>query len=550
MWFKKSSKKSVKLNLEEMAERINPDVAGGYAFVQNGNPAAGFVYQVTGDAANANTIYLRSETLAGGSGTQTGVRIQGDSVGESAQFSIFLTDDNIAAMSLLLSSSNGLQPVPFKGFQVVGGSKADTIDASATSPFSLGVGLTTYSLTVNAGDGNDTVTGGSKNDSLNGEGGNDILTGGPGTDSFDGGAGNDVVNADTADFNGGTIAGGSNDAVPGNNNNPGDVLFIFDNPGDKVTYTNNGFENIDNPNLTSLNPNAANSGAGNETIIGGAGDEKIWGNGGNDSLNGNGGNDSLTGGTGDDTIEGGAGNDTLTGGPSGSDTLSYAGSPQGVVVVLGNLGASAVATGGDANGDVLDASFQNVIGSNFADTIFGNNANNSINTLNGGDQAYGGQGQDTLTGGTGDDLLNGGSGNDSLVGGAGADTLEGGAGNDTLDAGSGLTDTNNTLDGGAGNDKLMIDAGAVAQGNNTFLIFMSTGNDYFGGGDGDTFVMNNAWDPLVVGNQTLHILNTDRVNTAIQALGLMTNNVGQQPAGTATQQADYDPGVDTIMFTT
>jgi Ca2+-binding RTX toxin-like protein len=60
----------------------------------------------------------------------------------------------------------------------------------------------TIQVTLDGGDGNDTLTGnaadnlligGADNDVLNGNGGNDVLTGGDGKDAINGGAGNDTV---------------------------------------------------------------------------------------------------------------------------------------------------------------------------------------------------------------------------------------------------------------------------------------------------------------------------------------------------------------------
>jgi Ca2+-binding RTX toxin-like protein len=67
------------------------------------------------------------------------------------------------------------------------------------------------------------------------------------------------------------------------------------------------------------------------------------------------------------------------------------------------------------------ASQPDVIGSNYNDTITGND---SANVLEGR------AGDDTLTGGAGNDTLIGGAGNDTLTGGAGSDWLYGGSGAD------------------------------------------------------------------------------------------------------------------------
>jgi len=102
-----------------------------------------------------------------------------------------------------------------------------------------------------------------------------------------------------------------------------------------------------------------------------------------------GGADTIDGGAGNDTIEGSYGADTLIGG-AGTDTLSYDGSNAAVSVNL----ATAVVSGGHAAGDVISL-FENILGSDFADTLVGDS---SANTLTGG------SGNDKLTGGAGADI--------------------------------------------------------------------------------------------------------------------------------------------------
>ena len=84
------------------------------------------------------------------------------------------------------------------------------------------------------------------------------------------------------------------------------------------------------------------------------------------------------------------------------------------------------ASGGDAEGDELN-SIENLSGSGYDDSLFGDN---NANFLNGND------GNDTLLGFGGDDILYGDGrslgGNDVLNGGAGHDTLNGGPGGDTM----------------------------------------------------------------------------------------------------------------------
>jgi Ca2+-binding RTX toxin-like protein len=120
---------------------------------------------------------------------------------------------------------------------------------------------------------------------------------------------------------------------------------------------------------------------------------------GSDNLYGRGGNDQLYGGNGDDHIDGGVGADLIDGG-SGFDTVYYTQASSGVRV---NLAGTLPGTG-DAAGDIL-VSIEKVVGSSYADDL------------------YGDQGNNTLVGGAGNDWLSGRDGNDSLYGGAGIDVF-------------------------------------------------------------------------------------------------------------------------------
>ncbi len=156
----------------------------------------------------------------------------------------------------------------------------------------------------------------------------------------------------------------------------------------------------------------------------------LTGAGENDTINGFGGADILNGGAGSDIIAGGTGADTLSGG-GGSvddiDTLDYRTSSSGGVTV--NL-TTLAASGGDAQGDVIANDFENIFGTDFADTLTGNATYNQLYGGVGDDTLSGMGGADTLTGDNGDDVLDGGDGGDVLYGGAGADELIGGAGFD------------------------------------------------------------------------------------------------------------------------
>ncbi|MGE8068474.1 type I secretion C-terminal target domain-containing protein, partial [Pseudomonas sp. NPDC089569] len=161
--------------------------------------------------------------------------------------------------------------------------------------------------------------------------------------------------------------------------------------------------------------------AGNDTLVAGDGDNILNGGDGNDILVAGAGNNELHGGAGNDLLFSGPGNDLLDGG-IGNDTASYAHATAGVKVDLSLLTAQNTLGAGT---DTLTG-IENLVGSNFNDTLTGDNNSNIIN---------GGLGNDVLNGGGGDDLLIGGLGNNTLTGGSGADTFEwlkGNSGHDVI----------------------------------------------------------------------------------------------------------------------
>lgn len=136
-----------------------------------------------------------------------------------------------------------------------------------------------------------------------------------------------------------------------------------------------------------------------DNLSGSQGGDDLSGLAGDDVLDGRDGADNLSGGDGEDTLVGGDGADDLDGG-DGVDTVDYSGNDSAGVTV--NL-ESGVATSADSGSDTL-SDIENVIGTEFNDSLVG------------------GLGENVLSGGDGDDGLNGRSGDDSLNGGAGLDT--------------------------------------------------------------------------------------------------------------------------------
>jgi VCBS repeat-containing protein len=190
------------------------------------------------------------------------------------------------------------------------------------------------------------------------------------------------------------------------------------------TYTandNHGGSDTANVTISYQDGHTLTGTSGDDVLVAGTGDNIINAGDGNDVLTAGSGNNELHGGAGNDLLYSGPGNDLLDGG-TGIDTASYAHATAGVTVNLGLLGAQNTLGAGT---DTLTG-IENLVGSNFNDTLTGDNNNNVIN---------GGLGNDILNGGGGDDLLIGGMGNNTLTGGAGADTfqwLKGNSGHDLI----------------------------------------------------------------------------------------------------------------------
>ena len=143
-------------------------------------------------------------------------------------------------------------------------------------------------------------------------------------------------------------------------------------------------------------------------IAGGDADDTLNGTPGNDTLDGRGGDDTLNGLGGDDILIGGSGADSLNGG-AGSDWASYS---TATAAIIANLATPAANTG-DASGDSY-RSIENLLGSDFADTLVGDAMANILE---------GGAGNDTLRGAAGADTFrfSGSFGTDSIGTGANAD---------------------------------------------------------------------------------------------------------------------------------
>lgn len=164
----------------------------------------------------------------------------------------------------------------------------DPLPVSGKADAIAGDGETTI---VDAGGGDDRLTGKGGEDVLFGGTGRDRLSGGSGHDSLEGGVGRDTL-----------IGGAGNDALIG------DRTGIVGGGSGDVIRGGAGRDWIEGD-------------GGRDRLSGGAGDDLVFGQSDADRLDGGKGDDLLLGGPGDDAIRGGAGRDTLDG-EGGGDTLA------------------------------------------------------------------------------------------------------------------------------------------------------------------------------------------------------------------------------------
>jgi len=340
---------------------------------------------------------------------------------------------------------------------VSGGAGADSLSGIETiigSAFNDRLTSFTSANLLDGGEGDDQLNGFGGDDNLSGGLGNDLLIGGAGNDQIDGGAGRD-----TASYRGAIAIGG--------------VTVNL------LTGTSSGAQGVD-------------------TLI------RI------DNLIGSDFDDVLTGDKGVNQITGGAGNDSLDGG-LGADTVSYAGTASAVTVIL----LSGQATGGAGTDQLLG--FENIIGSDFNDSLTGDGSDNvlvgglgneslnggagldtadysgassavvadlglgsatlglEIDSLSGIETLLGSKFGDSLTGGLTANSLIGGSGNDLIIGGGGADQLTGSSGRDVFryltlgDSALAAMDLITDLGGKDRIDLSALDANAGVAGDQAFL---------------------------------------------------------------------------------
>ncbi|NER96177.1 MAG: calcium-binding protein [Symploca sp. SIO1B1] len=394
------------------------------------------------------------------------------------------------------------------------------------------------------GDAVDNVLSGlSGNDSLDGRGGNDRLIGGTGTNTLNGGTG-----SDTASYRNYAKIAESDDSNTDEIVSPTEGIGVFASLAEGV-----GRAGADTEDIVSDDGTLRLSDDLTDTF------ESI------ENLEGSIYDDTLIGDAGDNILSGLAGSDFLDGG-EGRDTASYIASEEAVFI---NLEAQ-TASGGDAEGDTL-RNIENLEGSQQADELIGDAANNVLSGSDGNDTLNGSAGNDTLNGDAGDDYLIGGSGNgwpsDILNGGEGNDTASyfnatsgvaasllqkngwaGDATGDQFDSienlkGSNFDDFlvgdngnniliglqgNDNLDGGLGNDTLIGDEGndtlwgnngndSLEGGLNNDILRGGMGNDTLDGGEGNDTLEGGLDNDILKGGEGNNRLDAGQGNNTVTA---------------------------------
>ena len=236
-------------------------------------------------------------------------------------------------------------------------------------------------------DGNDVIVSFGGPDEIRALRGNDLLCTGKGSDTTTAGPGDDFVAAGEGfDI---VFSGAGRDLVEAGDG--GD--FARGNEGRDELRGNQGDDGL-------------LGGSGDDVLIGGTGAEFIDGGEGSDAIQG-GANPPIPG----EGLMGGPGNDSIAGGP-GLDRALYFDSGQGVTVDLGK----GTATG---EGDDQLSEVEGITGTQFDDTLIGDDVSNGISAGPGNDvlQGFGSgtfeDGQsDFLAPGDGDDEVDGGGGHD------------------------------------------------------------------------------------------------------------------------------------------
>ncbi len=295
----------------------------------------------------------------------------------------------------------------------------------------------------------------------------DVIVGSDYNDQIDGTSGNDTI-----------YGGGGRDSL----------FLSFYGRSEGVTYTHTADGVVDTgrgiTTFFSMEGVGLTGTRFDDVLRGGSAGSGLAGQEGDDVLIGSSGIDFLGGGEGDDVMTGGGGDDFLTGDyfdQGGEDIATYEGRRADYTVAEdASFGDGALRftvtdrqsgrDGSDYLYEVEILAFRDgsldlrtgvfspvtvvpIVGTDEAETLAGDDTDNSIEAGGGNDELFGWGGDDTIMGEDGDDGIGGQTGNDALYGGNGNDILSGGEGDDVLSGGAGQ----DTLIGGNGADSYLFD---------------------------------------------------------------------------------------------
>lgn len=322
----------------------------------------------------------------------------------------------------------------------------DTVTGNGGS----GTGLVfTGPLTIFGGAGNDVLTGGSGADTIRGGDGADTMKGGAGADVLDGEEGSDVSDEGTAvsgadEFYDTGTGLADVDTVTYANRAAVGVTVTIDSiaddgetgasEGDNVRTGIEGVIGTAFADVLVGPPAGAVSQDGGvlASADGGVQYAVLTGGAGADVLVSGKGNDSLIGGDGDDTFAEGVpsnGADSINGG-NGTDVVDYSQTWDfmGAALAAGSRTVTGVTASidGTANdgttsaneGDNIQITVENLVGTVMDDVLTGSATNNTITGLGGNDTVSGGAGDDRFV------VLAAADGSDKYLGGAGIDTVD------------------------------------------------------------------------------------------------------------------------------
>jgi Ca2+-binding RTX toxin-like protein len=363
--------------------------------------------QMFGGAGNDRMIWNPgddSDVMEGGSGIDT-AEVNGGNGGE-----IFTITGNGQRVRF-----DRIDPAPFN--LDIGTTEELVVNANGGNDTISAVGnlAALIALTLDGGDGNDTVLGGNGNDLLFGGDGNDFIDGNQGADTAFLGAGNDTFQWDPGDGSDVVEGEAGTDTMLFNGANISENIDIAANDERVLFFRNVGTITMDLNDVETVK----------FTALGGSDNIVVHDLSGTDAKHVD---INLAGGAGGTTGDGQA-DSVIADGTNGGDaiTVTAVGTQVDVRGLAAHLTVDHAEDGdkltisGLAGDDIIDASSLAAAavglvlsGDEGDDVLLGGAGNDALQGGAGGDVLFGNDGDDTITGGLGDDIAFGGAGNDTF----------------------------------------------------------------------------------------------------------------------------------------